>query len=115
MEYIELILMFVLGFMMGKRIGYVQHKLEIFHKARMNGVDLSDVTVKVSRQTVLETEVHESTILLYNKVENKFLCQGATLDEVIDNLKKYHGDIEIAKIKHSDKVFTLHNGKLVKE
>jgi len=115
MEYLEIILVFILGFWLGKRIGYVQHKLEILHKARMRGVDLSDVTIKVSKQTVLETETHGPIILLFDRQQNKFLCQGNSIEEVIENLMKYHSDIDIAKIKHLDKIFTINNGKLVEE
>jgi hypothetical protein len=61
----------------------------------------------------MKTEVHDGVIFAFTVGDDTFIAQGATIEEVADNLYKYR-KIDLAFINHEGKEYWVINGKLSK-
>lgn len=98
----------IYGLLIGLVIGFIY-----MHFKTKNKIIL-EKTVKISNFPMLFTEIYNDVILAYNNKTNDFVCQGKTLQEVVDNLKhrKIHEAFLIHDNDGSKNVYFIKNGTL---
>lgn len=90
-----------------------QLRRAILKVAKEEGLDLvKEKGTDLKKVPVLTTESIDDTIFLYD-VQNNFICQAKTLDELADNLLKYK-KMKLAIIVHENRKFFFVEGKLEK-
>lgn len=67
--------------------------------------------VSVAKEHIYYVEKHDETFYMYNSF-NDFVCQGKTLEELIDNAKKYKNIV--LSVHHDKGKFWLYNKEKVK-
>ena len=117
-------MLLVIGYQIGHFVAEVKLVRALKKQAEIMGIDLDSELKKLETEDELaenpnilslETEVINDIIYLYNKHTNDFICQGKTLEEVIDTAKKYN-NVSLATIIHKPlkTVFLVENG-LIKD
>jgi len=111
-----LILVFVVGFILGKIYGYY-HVVSLMKEiAEDNGIDLEKALgLKKDEHTVpevykLKVEQHGDMLYLFDYEQDEFICQGSSVQELAKHAKEYK-NICIAAVLHGEKVFKFKDGE----
>jgi len=110
------ILLWVSGFSLGFMVGeyYVKRKAQIWIRQILEDIEKAEQPKQesTSEYPFFFTEVVNGSIMLYSNTTQKFVCQGKTLEEVVQNAKQY-ANISEGVIRHdAGRLFTFTNGKL---
>lgn len=111
MEYLTYLGVFVVGFFLGMRFMGYSIKYALKSIAEKNGIPFNEVTDPQETIPIFVTEPHENTILLYDKLTNKFICQGVSLEDLASKVVEYK-HITLAAVSHNKEVFWFINGKV---
>lgn len=114
----ELILVFVGGFLAGKLYAYYKIVGTIKELAEEHGIDLSKELDKLDQKEQepgeliykLQVEKHGDLLYLFDKDSDEFICQGSSVQELAKlsySLKK----IEKAAVLYNETFFKFVNGE----
>lgn len=112
-----LIIVFVVGFFLGKLYGYY-HVVKLMKEiAADNGLDLEKALgLKTEEKTTtpevykLKVEQHGDMLYLFDYEQDEFICQGSSVQELAKRAKEYK-NICIAAVLHGEKVFKFKDGE----
>lgn len=107
----------ILGYQLGVMVTAYKLRKFIFEHAKQQGLDLEEKESKEvnlvhdTEQLVIERE--NNILYLYNK-EDKFVCQGSSINELAQLALKYK-NIKYAEVvdKKENKVFAFVNGEVL--
>jgi hypothetical protein len=115
MELIYIII-FGLGFILGKIHTYMKITNLIKETAKRHGISLEqeldrmniDNDLRIIYQLIVES--HNDILYLFEKESNRFICQGASVQELA-KLAKEQGNIINAAVVYDNRIFTFVNGE----
>jgi len=113
-QFIIDVLLFVTGWIAG--INYFKFRIAAMilraekHPEEFENT-LNQQKVSVIEIPLLYTETLENVILLYDKSDESFVCQGSSLEEMTDNLLSCRR-FKIACIEHNNNTLWLFDGHL---
>ena len=116
MEFITLLVIFVIGFAIGKIHGYYTIVKLIKELAEESGLDLERELTKLSEEdepdTVrkLKIDVSGDILYLFDLDTDTFICQAGCIQDLA-KLAKERNQILYAVVKHGDKFFTFKDGE----
>ena len=118
MELLLLLILVVVAFQAGKHYGYYKIVTLMKQVAEEQGIDLEKELGIVKEQEEakktpsvykLQVEQHGELLYLFDAESDKFICQGASVQELaklaLDTKK-----IEYAAVKHGENVYRFVNG-----
>lgn len=117
MSIIEVIIVFVIGYVIGKIHAYYTLVKLLREAAEEAGIDLNrDLLGIEDEDEVLEKAIHMLKIdkggdilYLFDKDTDEFICQGSTIEELATRAKEYK-QILLASVLFNDKTFMFVNG-----
>lgn len=122
MDILLLVLLLAIAFQAGKHWGYFKIVKALKEVADEQGIDLEKelgIVVEKEEQALkknlvlkLQVETHGDLLYLFDVDEDKFICQGSTVQELA-KLAKELKDVKYAAVKHGDKVFAFKDGESV--
>lgn len=112
MELVE----YLVGFVIGCFLGYNYFAFKVYRQlikmAEKEGINLEENKVVTPDIKMLKLETHNDMLYTYDIKSNDFMAQGATLDEVAENLFK-HKHVDFALLAGKDnKIIKIINGKI---
>ena len=114
MEFFTLLLVFCLGFGIGKLHAYYKFVVLIKDLADDAGIDIIKEIKKQDEDTIsvdkLKVEAHGDVLYLFDIDTDTFICQGKTVQELAKVANEFK-HIEYAVVKHGTKVFSFENGE----
>lgn len=113
MDYVVLaIFCLYVGNSYGKITTTIRFKELLDSVALDNGIDINQ-RKNLAKQQIpfLVTEKHGDMLYLYEKDTDTFMCQGSTLEILVEKLSEYK-DIHIALVEHDTKPIWFVNGEI---
>lgn len=114
---------FYLGYAFGCTVTYFRVSRVIKQLADSLGIDVEHEINKLKNMqnrsinqnlkyhaNLLETEVHNDMIYLFDRENNDFICQAKSIDELAKLAKEFK-KIDEAIVRHGDKTFVFNDGK----
>lgn len=117
MEIVILILVFGFGWFLGEIFAMVRVSKLLQKLAESHEIDLEKEIVNLKAKeisnhiTKLHIESIDGSLFMYEHETNKFICQGNTLDELVEKFQK-ETNIQFAAVVHDKKVFMIIDGKI---
>jgi hypothetical protein len=114
----ELLLTFVVGFILGKMYGYYKIVKMMKEVAEENGFNLekelglTKEEPKIPEVYKLEVETHGNMLYLFDKESDNFICQGSSVQELAKLAKEYK-NVTLAAVKYDGKIFAFKNGESI--
>lgn len=119
MELLILLIIGVLCFQAGKHWGYYTIVKLMKEVAEEQGIDLEKELglvkdkeeAKLKKLTVpkLNVEQHGDMLYLFDVENDRFICQGSSVQELA-KLAKELKNVSVAAVKHGDKIFAFKDG-----
>ena len=117
MEIIILLFVFALGWFLGEIFAMFRVSKLLQKIAESHEIDLEKEIVNLKAKeisnhiTKLHIESIDNSLFMYEHETNKFICQGNTLDELVEKFQK-ETNIQFAAVVHDKKVFMIIDGKI---
>jgi len=118
MEIIILLFVFALGWFLGEvyaisRVSKLLQKIAELHEIDLEKeiVNLKAKEIISNHITKLHIESIDGSLFMYEHETNRFICQGNTLDELVEKFQK-ETNIQFAAVVHDKKVFMIIDGKI---
>lgn len=121
MDFLTLILAVTFGVMLGEFLAIMRFRKMLYKIAESHGIDLESEMDKVLSESDdeerivadLKIEKMHDIFYLYHRLDDEFVCQGATIDEVAALAKKYK-QINTATVVDIDnkELFVFNDGKV---
>lgn len=106
--FIIYLFIFALGWIVGTQFLLLRLRQALMKEADRLGLSLEeDDEDDEAEVPTFFTELDNGIIFVYNKKNNAFVCQGATLEEVAEKSK-----VRVAKVLHNKDIFAFVNGKV---
>lgn len=115
----ELLLVFIAGFIVGEMYGYYKVVKAIRRLAEDNGFDIEkelglNTTEKDTEKETpsvykLNVEQHGEMLYLFDSEKDNFICQGSSVQELC-KVAKEQNNVKFAAVKHGDKIFAFKDG-----
>lgn len=117
MDILALILLLVVAFQAGKHWGYYKLVKTMKEVAEEQGIDLEkELGIIQAQEEKLEPDVHKlqvethgDVLYLFDIDSDKFICQGASVQELA-KLAKDLNKVNLAAVKYGDRVFAFKDG-----
>jgi hypothetical protein len=115
MELLIYLALFYIGFALGKSYMTLKLLRTLKQVADESGVDLDNELEKIKNKKsvnqvhALEVEKINDTFYLFDRINNDFVCQGSSIEELA-KLSKDYKNINVATVLHGEKVFMFVNG-----
>lgn len=115
MDIISLIVIFAVGFFLGKAHTYFQIAKILRNTLEEVGLSIEELKGEQKEElesnvSKLEVETHGDMLYLYDRENHTFICQANTVQELATLAKEYK-QVLYAVVKHGDKVFTFNDGQ----
>lgn len=117
MEIIILLFVFALGWFLGEIFALLRVSKVLQNLAELHDVDLEKELENIKAKEIsnhiikLHIESIDGALFMYEHETNKFICQGNTLDELVEKFQK-ETNIQFAAVVHDKKVFMIIDGKI---
>ena len=119
MELLLLIILLAVTFQAGKHYGYYTIVKLMKEVAEENGIDLEkelglikdkeEAKLKPITVPKLNVEQHGDVLYLFDVENDRFICQGSSVQELA-KLAKELKNVTVAAVKHGDKIFAFKDG-----
>lgn len=114
-DFIIFLATIAIGYQIGSVVTAYRLRRFIIQHAKQQGLDLEELTetTSVSNTVQLVIERENNILYLYNK-EDKFVCQGSSVNELAQLALKYK-NIKYAEVldKKENKIFAFVNGEVL--
>lgn len=114
MDIIDILLIFILGYFIGKTHAYYKLASMLREVAAEAGIDLEkELNLKPKKEVEeiykLQVDAMNDVLYLYNRDTNDFICQGKTIEELALSCKE-HKKILLASVIYGEQVYMFVNG-----
>lgn len=112
MDLLDILIIFGLGFALGKIHTYMKLTILLKQTAKRHGIVLEGMEIDDDIRTIYEliVESHNGILYLFDKKNNKFICQGSSVQELA-KLAKEQGNIINAAVVYDNKIFAFIDGE----
>ena len=115
MNFISFVLIFAVGFFLGKAHTYFRIAKILRNTLKDVGIDIEEMKGNPKEEpeiivSKLEVESHGDMLYLFDRENHSFICQALTVQELATLAKEYK-HVVCAVVKYNDKVFTFNNGQ----
>ena len=118
METLFIILALIVGFLLGEFVALFRLRKIMMRVAELQGIDIEAELEKLEQGEEekpevsihrLEVEQVNDILYLYDRTDDRFICQGPTIDELA-TLSKTYKNINAATVIHDKKLFIFSDG-----
>jgi ribosome-binding ATPase YchF (GTP1/OBG family) len=114
MDIISLIVIFTVGFFLGKAHTYFRIAQILRDTLEEVVLDVSELKAEKEEEKTLvsklEVETHGDMLYLFDRETDQFICQANSVQELAKLAKEYK-QVVYAVVKYNDKVFTFQDGQ----